>query len=154
MTGGGVVNSTHMIAFQEKSNSSLLNKNKVTFERNRLCKLPPQQECKQNPPSIEFSNVQDDLYELNDFLATYNIWIIMRMLNSDDQGVPIFTGWQLNNRKKQILDFDKTVVMYLSPLPTKVTDFQTIFKYLTYLQGLAITTNMPFVNVTLDIELL
>ena len=33
MTGGGVVNSTHMIAFQEKSNSSLLNKNKVTFER-------------------------------------------------------------------------------------------------------------------------
>ena len=77
MTGGGVVNSTHMIAFQEKSNSSLLSKNKVTFERNRLCKLPPQQECKQNPPSIEFSNVQDDLYELNDFLATYNIWIIM-----------------------------------------------------------------------------
>ena len=77
MTGGGVVNSTHMIAFQEKSNSSLLNKNKVTFERNRLCKFPPQQECKQNPPSIEFSNVQDDLYELNDFLATYNIWIIM-----------------------------------------------------------------------------
>ena len=72
------------------------------------------------------------------------------MLNGDDQGVPLFSGWQLNNRKKQILDFDKTVVMYLSPLPTKVTDFQTIFKYLTYLQGLAITTNMPFVNVTLD----
>ena len=52
----------------------------------------------------------------------------MEMLNSDDQVVPIFSGWQLNNRKKQILDFDKTVVMYLSPLPTKVTDFQTIFK--------------------------
>ena len=74
----------------------------------------------------------------------------MRMLNSDDQAVPIFTGWQLNNRKKQILDFDKTVVTYLPPLPTKITDFQTIFKYLTYLQGLAITTNMPFVKVALD----
>ena len=47
MTGGEAVNSTHMIAFQEISNSSLLNKNKVTFERNRLRKLPPQQECKQ-----------------------------------------------------------------------------------------------------------
>ena len=68
----------------------------------------------------------------------------------DYQAVPIFSGWQLNNRKKQILDFDKTVVTYLPPLPTKVTDFQTIFKYLIYLQGLAITTNMPFVNVTLD----
>ena len=78
----------------------------------------------------------------------------MRMQNSDNQAVPIFSGWQLNNRKKQILDSDKTVVTYLLPLPPKVTDFQTIFKYLTYLQGLAITTNMPFVNVTLDIELL
>ena len=46
MTGGEAVNSTHMIAFQEISNSSLLNKNKVTFKRNRLRKLPPQQECK------------------------------------------------------------------------------------------------------------
>ena len=72
------------------------------------------------------------------------------MLNGDDQGVPLFSGWQLNNRKKQILDFDKTVVTYLPPLPTKITDFQTIFKYLTYLQGLAITTNMPFVKVALD----
>ena len=60
MTGGGAVNSTHMIAFQEKSNSILLNKNKVTFERNRHRKLPPQQHnannlhvnTKQNPPSI------------------------------------------------------------------------------------------------------
>ena len=78
----------------------------------------------------------------------------MRMQNSDNQAVPILSGWQLNNRKKQILDSDKTVVTYLLPLPPKVTDFQTIFKYLTYLQGLAITTNMPFVNVTLDIELL
>ena len=43
LTGGGAVNSTHMIAFQEKSNSNLLNKNKVTFERNRLRKLPLQQ---------------------------------------------------------------------------------------------------------------
>ena len=94
-----------MIAFQEKSNSSLLNKNKVTFERNWLRKLSPQQHnannfhvnTKNNPPSIEFSSVKDDLYELNDFLATYNIWIIMRMLSSDDQAVPRFSGWQLNN---------------------------------------------------------
>ena len=47
----------------------------------------------------------------------------MRMLNSGNQAVPIFSGWQLNNRKKQILDFHKTVVTYLPPLPTKVTDF-------------------------------
>ena len=118
MTGGGEVNSIHMIAFQEKSNSSLLNKNKVTFERNCLRKLSPQQHnannfhvnTKHNPPSTEFSSVKDDLYELNDFLAICNIWIIMEMLNSDDQVVPIFSGWQLSNRKKQILDFDKTVV--------------------------------------------
>ena len=85
-------------------------KKNLTFVRNRLRKLPPQEHnannlhvnTKQNPPFIEFSNVQDDLYELNDFLATYIIWIIMRMLNSDDQAVSIFSGWQLNNRKKHI----------------------------------------------------
>ena len=82
-------------------------KKNLTFVRNRLRKLPPQQHnannlhvnTKQNPPFTEFSNVQD-LYELSDFLATYIIWIIMRMLNSDDHAVSIFTGWQLNNRKK------------------------------------------------------
>ena len=62
MTGGGAVNSIHMTAFHEKSNSRLVNKNMVTFERNRLRKLPPQHHNannlhvnnKQNPPSIEF----------------------------------------------------------------------------------------------------
>ena len=33
LTEGGAVNSTHTIAFQEKSNSNLLNKNKLTFEK-------------------------------------------------------------------------------------------------------------------------
>ena len=33
LTEGGAVNSTHSIAFQEKSNSNLLNKNKLTFEK-------------------------------------------------------------------------------------------------------------------------
>ena len=56
---------------------------------------------KQNLPSVEFPNVQDDLYKLNDFVATYNIWIIMQMLNSDNQVVPIFSGWQLNNRRNR-----------------------------------------------------
>ena len=60
----------------------------------------------------------------------------MQMLNSDNQAVLIFSGWQLNNTKKQILDFDKKVVTYLPPLPTKVTDFQTIFKYLKCLKVL------------------
>ena len=44
----------------------------------------------------------------------------------------------------------KTIVTYLLPIPSKVTDFNTIEQYLMYMQKLAEEVNMPYVNVTLD----
>ena len=45
----------------------------------------------------------------------------------------------------------KTIVTYLPPIPSKVTDFNTIEQYLMYMQKLAEEVNMPYVNVTLDV---
>ena len=45
----------------------------------------------------------------------------------------------------------KTVETYLPPINAEVTDFQTIYTYLRYLQNLASVANMPYVNVTLDV---
>ena len=45
----------------------------------------------------------------------------------------------------------QTVTTYLPPLNSPVTEFATIFKYLTYMQSLAKSVNMPHVNVFLDI---
>ena len=43
------------------------------------------------------------------------------------------------------------MLTYLPPINAQVTDFATIFRYLSYLQKLAKETNMPFVKVTLDV---
>ena len=45
----------------------------------------------------------------------------------------------------------QTVNTYLLPLNSPVTEFATIFKYLTYMQSLAKIVNMPYVNVFLDV---
>ena len=44
----------------------------------------------------------------------------------------------------------KTIEIYLPPITTKVTEFSTIQKYLSYLQNLCRSVNMPYVNITLD----
>ena len=46
----------------------------------------------------------------------------------------------------------KTSEIFLPPITTKVTEFATIQKYLTYLQSMAASVNMSYVNVTLDVD--
>ena len=45
----------------------------------------------------------------------------------------------------------KTAMKYLPPINAKVTDFNTIYSHLTYMQTLAEEANMPYVNLTLDV---
>ena len=45
----------------------------------------------------------------------------------------------------------KTTETYLPPITLKVTDFETISNYITYLKSLASECNMPYVNITLDV---
>ena len=45
----------------------------------------------------------------------------------------------------------KTTETYLPPITSKVTDFETISNYITYLKSLASECNMPYVNITLDV---
>ena len=45
----------------------------------------------------------------------------------------------------------KTLIKYLPPINAKVTEFETIKRYLVYMQKLADEANMPYVNVTLDV---
>ena len=80
-------------------------------------------------------------------------WLILRKMNSFDQVVPTYSGWQVNNRIKsnRIQSVKKTVEMYLPPIESKVTDYSTIFQYMSYLQGLSSDVNMPYVNITLDV---
>ena len=61
-----------------------------------------------------------------------------------------FTGWRLFGRNAVVQEVQKTVETYLAPITGKVTEFTTISKYMTYLQSLAASSNMLYVNITLD----
>ena len=37
------------------------------------------------------------------------------------------------------------------PITAKVTEFTTIIQYMEYLQSITKSTNMPYINITLDI---
>ena len=76
------------------------------------------------------------------FNTLYYLWVFLRNKNR----------WVA-----QIRDFHfgrpmKTVETFLPPITSKVTEFPTIHKYLSYLQSLANSVNMLYVNVTLAIN--
>ena len=80
------------------------------------------------------------------------MWIIFGKLNAVDKIFPSFAAWKTQIRTSNSLDpVQKTIVTYLSPIPSKVTDFNAIEQYLMYMQKLAEEVNMPYVNVTLDV---
>ena len=67
--------------------------------------------------------------------------------------IPTFRGWSLNlcstcHRRDQKDAFDT----HLLPKKTKVTEFSTTQKYITYLQSFAADVNIPYVNITLDVD--
>ena len=54
----------------------------------------------------------------------YFLWLFLRWRNHVDQIVRTFSGWQLQNRQKEIPTYQlkKTVKTYLPPIPSKVVD--------------------------------
>ena len=87
------------------------------------------------------------------FNNLYTIWLYIRKQNSFNQTIPLLKGWLLTKdpEEEEAVILSKTCETFLSPITAKVTDFTTIQRYLTYLQGLASNVNMPYVNVTLDV---
>lgn len=57
----------------------------------------------------------------------------------------------MKTEKLEHRQFLKLVALNLTQLNSKVTDYQTIQRYMKYLQGLAEQFNMPYVNITLDV---
>lgn len=157
-SGGGSINTTHMVAFQNPSQNGV--KYDQTFavpkrkarrffiEDINIETFPVNK--KQGPPSTlaERSEItQSDC----DFNNSYLIWIYLRKIYAINQLIPIFKGFKLEHRKTKKPHIVKTSETYLIPLNSKVTEYQTIQRYMTYLQSLAEQVNMPNVNITLDV---
>ena len=156
--GSGAINTTHLVAFQETCDRSIVAKPKVNVPRlKRRSVQPVLQEHqpavvnpKQEPSLIKATN---DAFPFDDsvILTKYLIWVYSRNQNSFDQIVSSFSGWLTEYRKTENCRLFKTVTTYLPPITTKVTDNETIITYLNYLQGLAKESGMPFTSITLDV---
>ena len=154
--GGGSINTTHLLAFQEVDANTTENNETpdVPFQKSRVIIGPeiPSEEIivnpKKEPPLIATTEVDTEFNWLN-IRTKYLTWIWLRHHNRYDQIIPNFSGWLLQHREPTNLL--KTVLTYLPPITSKVTEFSTIIKYMDYLQQLAFSVNMPFVNITLDV---
>ena len=70
-------------------------------------------------------------------------WMILRKLNFKDQTISSYFAWKMKLRSIAVTGtIKKTLMTYLPPINSKVTDFNTINQYLMY---------MPYVNVSLDV---
>ena len=98
---------------------------------------------KPNSVPSRFFFIVRSLYDL--------LLMLFRKWNSVDQTVPIFSGWLINIRKKHSTNLIKTTETYLPPILSKVADFNSIQKYIEYLQSLPHSVNMPYTNITLDV---
>ena len=107
---------------------------------------------KRQSPSISNTLTVDEGPEISRYVSNYMLWIVIRKLNTLDQIVSTFAGWNTHVKKTKLTSpLKKTVMTYLPPINLKVTEFDTIYRYFEYLQQLAAEANMPSVNISLDV---
>ena len=81
---------------------------------------------------------------IEEYLDILFQWLIKRMCNSNDQELPTFQAWVAESRNRSSTDkVVKTSMAYLPPINAKVTEYSTIYQYLTYMQTSAESVNMP-----------
>ena len=87
----------------------------------------------------------------NFFKNLYAMWIYIRNQKNFNQIYPVLKGWLLSQRAETSETLKKTSETFLTFITTKVIEFASIKKYLTYLQSMTASVNMPYINVTLDV---
>lgn len=160
--GGGAINITSMMAFQENNvkNNETLKSPSVSVIRKKSRKLTTEIDTpgncvidvKKSPPQLDFTpdqiNTETDDLKFN---YLYMLWLYIRKQNSYDELVSTLSVFLTELRYSNRKSVNKTVETYLPPINHKVTDHNTITKYLDYLTGLSQCANMPYVNITLDV---
>ena len=158
INGGGSINTTHLVAYQEHCPGQTTNethalispvpkkKSRKLFIDDVAVQVKPVSKTAE-PKKLQ-SNCEIVEVELK-YQNKFTLWLYTRKCNSFCQTVPIFKGWaSKEKRENQII---KTVETYLPPINSKVTDFETIQNYLEQLKNISASVNMPYVNITLDV---
>ena len=93
------------------------------------------------------------MYNTRFYTTNHLLCVIWRKQNAFDQLTPIYSGWKLQaHRKDTSTAVIKTTECYLQPITSKIAGYQTIHKYMEYLQTLESEVGMPYVNIILDVD--
>ena len=145
MVGGGSINTTHLMAFQEWSHGATTNTEGIIFPKKKNRKLFNEDIAiqakpvdKKREPTAVSANSMSQVTQSNDaenlFNSCFFLWTFIRKQHAFDQIVRIFRGWMTQIRNVRQNTTQKTTDTFLAPITSKVTDFHTIQKYLSYLQ--------------------
>ena len=135
-TGQGEINSTHIVEFSEKSQCTRDSDATISVPRtgHRSLQMTNQQLSNiklDKKRELSLSNFDtcdlipfDTEKEEEDFKWKYFLWTVVRLVSSNDQAAPTFSGWSISQADDKSLT--KTVLTYLLPLPTPITEDNTI----------------------------
>ena len=159
----GLLIKNTLSSFPNSQISTTLTICNVSIPRSRRRSLIPVQQIipsicvdkKKEPPiissdlSVPVSNQISE--EVDTFFALYVFWLVLRHSASSDQILPRFSGWCVN-MQNNLEPLKKTIVTYLPPLNSPITEFGTVYKLFETLQSQASKVNMSYVNITLDVS--
>ena len=134
--GNDMINSTHLVKFQEKAVGSEYRSHVKTVSRTIThfstdLQMENETICidKYKEPE-KFAGRNYHLLSEDNFGLRYLLWNILRHISSVNQKVPSFSGWQVLVREIDNVATEKTVMTYLPPINSPVNEFSTILGFL------------------------
>ena len=141
--GGKMVNTTHLMAFQEaiEETNVFLNANDdYQVPRTKRRRVEYEQDDAPHPiinksqDLPKFHDIKQSTYIAETFNSLLFLWLCFRKWNSHDQAVATFSGWLTQVHEKRYANQHpvKTTETYLPPLVSQVAEFSTILQYVEY----------------------
>ena len=159
--GAGSIHNTPGIAFQEETVETT-RRNDVTIKRSKRTSLMENEtiplkrlkiDPKKNPQKFVDLDSASEPAKAVDNTAPWscdkllNLWKLLRKVNEEDQVYSNFTGFVINALKSHT---KKTVMTYLPPIETPITEYGTLFEMFTRSEEMAKQCNMKYTHITLD----
>jgi len=128
--GGGSINTTHLMAFQEKQLDFIPEISTIRVKRRKTRVLFYEAvDVYKNPEKTTSSIYAYNQERETDFNKLHVIWLYIRKQNHFNQCVPVIKGWLLSQRQESSVMLKKTSETFFPPITSKVTEFSTIQKY-------------------------
>ena len=155
-TGDGSIHNTPGIAFQEETSDTVRQKD-LSINRSKRTSLIDEEalplkrlkiDPKRNPANfdVEYDRVleSEDISKSTSSDRLLCLWKLLRKLNEKYQIYSKFSGFVIDLEVEQ----KKTVMTYLPPIETPITEYGTLFELFHRSEKMAKQSNMKYTHIT------